>query len=463
MTDFETYQSPFSWRYGSTPMRAIWSEVNKRLLWRRIWVAMAEAQIPFGIVSPDQVEDLAAHSRDVDVDKALEIEKQIHHDLMAEIHVFAGQSPKGGGIIHVGATSMDVKDNAKVLQIRESMDLILKNLAEFLKAFEHKIREYADLPVMAFTHLQPAEPTTLGYRLASYAQDFLDDHEDLSRIRDGLKGKGFKGAVGTAAANVALFGEEGQSAFEESMSRALDLRFYPVSTQTYTRRQDYSVVSALARLAASAHKFALDLRLLQSEVIGELSEPFGRQQVGSSAMPFKRNPVEAEKICSLARLVSSAPLTAWGNHANSLLERTLDDSANRRVLFPQTFLAVDEILLSLIKIMEGLIVHPASIKHNLDSFGPFSTLERVLVEAVKHGADRQIVHETLRKISIQAWDAIQRGEPNPLAKQLKEDQEIVSWFPEGMPDDLLIVESYVGNAVSQAKMLADQINSRLES
>lgn len=460
MTDFETYQSPFSWRYGSPEMRVIWSEMNKRLIWRRIWVMMAEAQIPFGIVSHEQAEDLAAHSRDVDVEQALEIEEKIRHDLMAEIHVFAGQSPKGGAVLHLGATSMDVKDNAEVLQIRESMDLILTWLVNLLKAFENKIREYAGLPVMAFTHLQPAEPTTLGYRLASYAQDFLNDFDDLLRVRNGLKGKGFKGAVGTAAANVALFGEEGQADFEETMSRALDLPFYPVSTQTYSRRQDYLVLSALAGLAASAHKFAFDLRLLQSEVIGELAEPFGSQQVGSSAMPFKRNPVEAEKIGSLARLVSAAPLTAWGNHANSLLERTLDDSANRRLIFPQTFLAVDEILKSIARIMEGLVVNQAAIIRNMDNFGPFSTMERVLVEAVKNGADRQATHESLRSISMQAWEAIRQGKPNPLMELLSKDESIAARVPKEVIDDLNNAASYIGNAKPRALMLAEQIRDR---
>lgn len=462
MTDFETYQSPFGWRYGSSEMRAIWSEVNKRILWRRIWVAMAEAQVPFGIVSRDQMEDLAAHSLDIDVDKALEIEKKIYHDLMAEIHVFADQSPKGGGIIHLGATSMDVKDNAEVFQIRESMDLLLDKLVELLKAFEQKIREYADLPVMAFTHLQPAEPTTLGYRLASYAQDFLNDHGDLSRIREALKGKGFKGAVGTAAANVALFGEEGQAVFEENMSKMLGLSFYPVSTQTYTRRQDHLVLSALAGLAASAHKFAFDMRLLQSEAIGELAEPFGSEQVGSSAMPFKRNPVEAEKICSLARLVAAVPQTAWENHANSVLERTLDDSANRRLLFPQTFLAMDEILISLNRIVEGFTVSQVSIKRNLEKYGPFSALERVLMEAVKQGADRQVVHEALREISMQAWEVINRGEPNPLKELLKYDQDLNSRIPEEKLDDLFKVESYIGNAATSALSLADQIRKVID-
>ena len=215
---------------------------------------------------------------------------------------------------------------------------------------------------MAFTHLQPAEPTTLGYRLAGYAQDFLEDHQALVRVRRELKGKGFKGAVGNAASYVALLGLDGQRRFEERLSEELQLPFFDAATQTYPRRQDYAVLSALAGLAASAHKFAFDLRLLQSEVIGELAEPFGEAQVGSSAMPFKRNPVEAEKICSLARAVSAAPLTAWNNSANSLLERTLDDSANRRTLFPETFLALDEIVTALAKIVDGLKVNPVKDK-----------------------------------------------------------------------------------------------------
>jgi len=462
MTDFETYQSPFSWRYGSPEMRAIWSEAGKRRLWRKLWVAMAEAQIPFGLVTREQADELAAHSEDIDVSRALEIEKEIHHDLMAEIRVFAAQCPAGGSILHLGATSMDIKDNAEVLQTRESLDMILLKLTNLLKAFQKKVSEYAGLTVMAYTHLQPAEPTTLGYRLASYAQDFLDDHEDLHRIRRNLMGKGFKGAVGNAAANVDLFGEQGQLDFEKWLSEDLDLPFFQVSTQTYSRRQDFVVLSALSALAASAHKFAFDLRLLQSEMIGELAEPFGRQQVGSSAMPFKRNPVEAEKIDSLARLVGSAPLTAWENHANSLLERTLDDSANRRLIIPQSFLAVDEILTTLARIMDGLVVNPAAIERNLKKFSPFSALEKVLVEAVKRGADRQATHEALRQASMQAWEAMREGASNPLVKLLSVDQRITEFIPETELGDLFNTSSYTGNAESGALALATRIQERLQ-
>lgn len=462
MTDFETYQSPFTWRYGSPEMRAIWSEAGKRRLWRKLWVAMAEAQIPFGLVTREQADDLAAHNEDIDVSRALEIEKEIHHDLMAEIRVFAAQCPKGGAILHLGATSMDIKDNAEALQTRESLDLILVKLTSLLKVFQKKISEYANLPVMAYTHLQPAEPTTLGYRLANYAQDFLDDYEDLLRIRQNLKGKGFKGAVGNAAANVELFGEQGQLDYEKRLSQVLDLPFFQISTQTYSRRQDLVVLSALSALAASAHKLAFDLRLLQSEMIGELAEPFSRQQVGSSAMPFKRNPVEAEKIDSLARLAGSAPLTAWENHANSLLERTLDDSANRRLILPQSFLAVDEILTSLDRIMDGLVVNLSAIERNLKKFSPFSALERVLVEAVKRGADRQATHEALRQISMQAWEAVQKGEANPMFILMKADQRITEWVSESVFLDLSDISSYTGIAESGAKALAARIHGLLQ-
>ncbi len=316
MISFEDYQSPFSWRYGSPEMRKIWGEKNKRLIWRKLWVALAEAQTEWGLATHAQVADLKAHMTEVDVALALDFEKSSRHDLMAELKVFVGQCPQGGGILHLGATSMDIKDNGEVLQIAQSLDLIIPKLGRLLKILAGRVEAYAGMPVMAFTHLQPAEPTTLGYRLAGYAQDLLADYEALLNARSELKGKGFKGAVGNAAAYVMLYGQDGQRRLEASLSQALGLPFFEVATQTYTRRQDYIILSTLAGLAATAHKFAFDLRLLQSEVIGELSEPFGEAQVGSSAMPFKRNPIEAEKICSLARAVSAAPLTAWHNHAD---------------------------------------------------------------------------------------------------------------------------------------------------
>jgi adenylosuccinate lyase len=462
MTNFESYQSPFSWRYGSPEVRTIWGEENKRLLWRKLWVTMAEAQTEWGLVTTEQVADLKEHMRDVDVVRALEIEKKNHHDMMAEIKVFAGQCPKGGGIIHLGATSMDIKDNAEVLQIMQSLDIILSKLVSLLKVLTEKVETYAGLPVMAFTHLQPAEPTTLGYRLAGYAQDLLGDYDAVLKIRRELKGKGFKGAVGNAASYVMLYGLEGHRRFETTISQALGLPFFDVTTQTYTRKQDYTVVSALAGLAATAYKFAFDLRLLQSEVIGELAEPFGEDQVGSSAMPFKRNPIEAEKIDSLARAVSVAPLTAWNNYANSLLERTLDDSANRRTLFPETFLAVDEILMTLIKILNGLQVNPVMIHNNLEKFGPFASVERVMMAAVKNGADRQEMHEVLRQLSMTSWQVIQSGQNNPLVDLVKGDKRVTRWIAPADLGGLFAVEGYTGIAEVRAREMAKKIRKQVQ-
>jgi adenylosuccinate lyase len=439
-------------------MRTIWSEENKRLLWRRLWVALAEAQTEWGLVNRAQVDDLKAHQTDVDVPRSLAIEEKNHHDLMAEIKVYAGQCPLGGGIIHLGATSMDIKDNAEALQIAQSLDLILDKLKQLLVKLAEKTDLYAALPVMAFTHLQPAEPTTLGYRLANFAQDLLEDYDSLVRVRAGLKGKGFKGAVGNAASYVMLYGGlEGQRRFEDLISRSLKLPFFELTTQTYSRKQDYAVLSTLAGLAATASKFAFDLRLLQSEVIGEVGEPFAAQQVGSSAMPFKRNPIESEKIDSLARAVSVAPLTAWNNYANSLLERTLDDSANRRTLFPETFLAVDEILSTLTEILTNLRVNEAIIQRNLHTFAPFAASERVLMAAVKAGADRQEMHELLRTLSMAAWQEVQAGSPNPLIELIQQEAGITRWISAAELTQLFAVEGYTGIAESRAHEMAAKI------
>jgi len=329
--DYDTYLSPFTWRYGSPTMRRLWSEVHKRRLWRQLWVSLAEVQAEYGLVQPEQAADLRLHMEEVDVPRTLAVEAEIQHDLMAELKVFAAQAPLGGGILHLGATSMDIEDNADALRIRQALDLVLTGLRGLLLDFARQVETWAETPLIAFTHLQPAEPSTLGYRLAGYAQDLLMDWESLSTVRLGLRGKGFKGAVGSSAAYAELLGVEKLAGFEERLSEELELPFFTVTTQVYPRKQDYAVVSALAGLGGSLYKFAFDLRLLQSPPVGEWAEPFGKKQVGSSAMPFKRNPISAEKVNSLARLLAGLPRLAWDNAAHSLLERTLDDSANRRL------------------------------------------------------------------------------------------------------------------------------------
>lgn len=459
--NYENYLSPFSWRYGSPEMRHVWSEANKRRLWRRVWVALAEVQAEFGLVNLTQVNDLRQHMDAVDVPGALEIEAEIHHDLMAELKVFAGQASTGGGILHLGATSMDIEDNADVLRVRQSLDLLLVRLHVLLTHFAEKIEAWSDTPLIAFTHLQPAEPSTLGYRLAQYAQDLLGDLSLLRRVQADLKGKGFKGAVGSGASYAELIGADQLEQFENMLSDRLGLPFYPVATQVYPRKQDYLVVSAIAGLGASLYKFAFDLRILQSPLFGELSEPFGAKQVGSSAMPFKRNPINAEKIDSLARFLAQMPRLAWDNAAHSLLERTLDDSANRRSLLPESFLIADELLLVANRLLAGLLVDATAMQRNLSVYGPFAASERVLMALVKSGADRQVMHERLRQQALSAWESIQAGNPNPLPDRLATDPEILRYLPEAQVRSLMDISGYLGDAPRRARSLASELHNLL--
>jgi len=443
MSEFDRYQSPYSWRYASEEMRRIWSEVNKRLIWRKIWVTLAEVQSEYGLVSAEQLEDLRCHVQDVDMPRSLEIEAQIHHDLMAELRTFAAQCPYGGGILHLGATSTDIEDNADIIRMKAAAQLILNSLEQLLLLLAERIEDTAGLATLGFTHLQPAEPTTLGYRLAVYAQDLLDDYQSLTGLSRKLRGKGFKGAVGTASAYGELIGAENIEEFEERMSRKLGLSFFSVTGQTYPRKTDYEMLCALAGLGASLYKFAFDLRLLQSPPIGEWSEPFRSNQVGSSAMPFKRNPVSAEKIDSLARALSSMPQVAWQNAGNSLLERTLDDSANRRSLLPEAFLITDELLISTRWILSGIQFDQAAIKRNLRAYAPFACTERLLMALVRAGADRQEMHERLRQHAMAAWQAVQTGQDNPLVDQVKNDEVIHSYLSAEAIDRLTEVEDYL--------------------
>ena len=461
MSIYDNYQSPFSWRYGSEEMRQIWSEVSKRKLWRRLWVALARAQSGFGLVTPEQVKELAAHAEEIDIGTALQIELEIHHDLMAELKTFAGQCPTAGGVLHMGATSMDIEDNADVLRMRQAMDLVLGKLSTLLLSLAERIRETADLTIMAYTHLQPAEPSTFGYRLAVTAQDLLEDWLSLKDIRNGLRGKGFKGAVGTAAAYLDLLGEENFTRFENLLSQDLGLPFYPVSTQTCTRKQDYTVLSALASLGATLHKFAFDLRVLQSPPIGEVSEYFAPKQVGSSAMPFKRNPINAEKIDSLARQLSAYPQVAWQNAATNLLERTLDDSANRRTLLPESFLICDELLQVAVKIVSKMSIDREIIRRNLEVYAPFASTERVMMALSKKGADRQESHEVLRGLAMTAWQDVKAGKQNPLTGLLAKDAYISKWLQRAELDQLTDVTSYTGISSITALRLADRIQQEL--
>jgi adenylosuccinate lyase len=456
MFDHETYLSPLTWRYGGDTMRRLWSEAHKRRLLRRVWVALAEAQHAAGLVSAAQVADLRAHQDDIDIARAEAIEEEIRHDLMAEIKTYAEQCPVGGAIIHLGATSMDVLDNVDALRLRDALDLVIEQLATLLTTLANRIEAEAHTATIAFTHIQPAEPTTIGYRLAQYAQDLLGDLEELRRARAGVRGKGLKGAVGASASYTQLLAGSGWSArqLEDRVMATLGLAAFPVATQTYPRKQDWLVLNALAGVCASLHKFAFDLRILQSPPFGEWSEPFGAKQVGSSAMPFKRNPITAENIDSLARLVAALPRVAWDNAALSLLERTLDDSANRRLLLPEAFLLTDEVLSRSRRLVAEMRFWPGPIARNLRDYGVFAATERVLMAAVQAGGDRQALHEVIRTHSLAAWAALQTGQPNPLTDLLAADSQITQFVPADGVLVLLDASEHVGDAAERAQAMA---------
>ncbi len=461
MKDYSAYLSPFSWRYGSERMRHIWSETHKRELWRRLWVSLARAEAEFGLVSPEQLSELEANSGRVDIQRSHEIEAEIRHDLMAEIKAFAEQCPAAGGIIHLGATSMDIEDNADSLRIRDSLGLIREALARLLLSLADRIDAYADFPVMAFTHLQPAEPSSFGYRCSVWAQDLLAAYEDIEGLERSVRGKGFKGAVGSSASYAELIGVEKLPEFERALEKDLGIQFFPVSTQTSPRLQEYRILSGLSGLAAALHKMAFDFRILQSPPIGELAEPFGSKQVGSSAMPFKRNPIEAEKIDSLARLLAAYPQVAWSNAALSLLERTLDDSANRRSILPESFLAADELLKTAQKIVTGFRLDEESAKRTFERYAPFACTERILMAMAKAGADRQETHEKLRSHALSAWDALRSQGENPLKNRLLHDSFFHKVLGADNIEKLMEIQGYLGDAPLRAKAFASIVRAQL--
>ncbi len=458
-----TYASPFSWRYARPSLRELFSERERRKLWRAVWVALAEAQQRAGLVSDAELDDLRAHAQDVDLDAALAIEREIGHDLMAEIRVYASQATVGGGKIHLGATSMDVEDTVETFRMRRALDAILASLDELLDAFATQIERRADLVCMGYTHLQPAEPTTLGYRLAVYAQDLLIDRDMLRAARAQLTAKGIRGAVGTSASYTALLSGTPSTPQqqEDDVLARFDLSARDVATQTYPRKLDYVLLSSLAGLGASLSKFAFDVRVLASPGFGDVAEPFGAKQVGSSAMPFKRNPVMSERIDSLARLLPAYAGVAWQNASTNLLERTLDDSANRRTVLPEALLCTDEIVSLARKIVDGLRVDERRIAENLRVYGPFAGTEAILIEAAKRGGDRQELHEVIRESAMRAYDELAAGNSNPLATLLADDERIARWVDPAEVRERLDPSEHVGDAPDRARRLARRIRETI--
>jgi len=452
---FDTYLSPLTWRYGSEEMRKIFSEKHKYELWRKIWIALAEVQHQAGLVTKDELNDLKKQGKNIDIEKIFELEKDTKHDVVAAIKEFAEKAKIGGGKIHLGATSMDIVDNADMVRIQEALSIVEKKVIVILKLLANKIEEYADFPCLGYTHLQPAEPTTVGYRLAFYAQDLLTAYENIQFVKKTIKGKGMKGAVGTAASYQELLKDKKITAeqLESKVMKSLGIESALISGQVYPRLYDFLVINSLVIVTSALAKFAGDLRILQSPLYGEWSEPFGKKQVGSSAMPFKKNPINSENICSLARFVATLPQVASENASLSYLERTLDDSANKRIVVAEAFLTTDQILITAEKIIAGLVINKERISFNLNQYASFAASESIILEAVKNGADRQEMHEVLRINSMIAWTDIQSGKKNPMAKLLLEDKLVSRYLKKDQLEELMNVETHIGDAPERAKKL----------
>lgn len=463
MDSFDGYTSPYSWRYGSQELRRIWSERHKRRLWRELWLALAEIQHEYGIVTREQVQDLQANVENIDIPRAFEIEQDLQHDVMAEVRTYAEQCPVGGGIIHLGMTSMDVVDNADALRVKASIQLIASRLQTLAVDLAKRVLDTAAIPVMGYTHLQPAEPTTLGYRLAQYLQDLITCLEQIQALEKNYRGKGLKGAVGTRASFKELFGEADLGQVETAFARRINLDFFPVTTQTYPRLQDYQVLNGLAAIAAVLNKFAYDLRVLQMPALGEWREPRHSKQVGSTAMPFKHNPIQAEKMSALARLAAQLPRVGWDDTAYNLLERTLDDSANRRTILPEAFLILDEMLLTAKNILIGFEFDSIAAKRNLETYALFSAQERVLMALSGAGADRQAMHEVLRRLADQAWQVVREGGGNPLEELMLREPAFQRYLNgEALKVEMQSGQDHIGDAAALAADFARNILTQLK-
>ncbi len=453
----DSYQSPLSYRYASAEMRELFSERARYRSWRRIWVALATVQHAAGLVTSEELADLKAHESNLDIARLYEIEKETRHDVVAGIREFAEKAVVGGGKIHLGATSMDINDNAEALRITQALDLVEQRLGAVLAGLAAHIERYAETPCMGYTHLQPAEPTTVGYRLAFYASELLIDWEQLRRVRRDYRAKGMKGAIGTRASYAAILTETGMTAAEldAAVMKELGLTAAEITTQVVSRKQEQMALAVLASIGSSLAKFAADVRILQSPGFGEWSEPFGKTQVGSSAMPFKKNPINSEKIDSLARYLQQLPQVDAGNISHSYLERTLDDSANRRLILPEAFLVADEILLTAAKLIDGLVIDEKQVAAQLATYGPFAATESLIIAAVKHGGDRQELHELLRTIALAAWQSDRPGEK--MVELLQDSKELGQYIRPVELQKFLDVRGHVGDAPERAKKLAHNV------
>ena len=450
MESKDIYTSPFSERYASKEMQYIFSPNMKFSTWRKLWIALAESEKELGLsqITDEMINEMKAHIYDINYDVAEEYEAKFRHDVMSHIYAYGVQCPKAKGIIHLGATSCYVGDNTDIIVMKEGLKLLKKKLVNILKVLSDFADKYKSLPTLSFTHFQAAQPTTVGKRATLWLQDFLSDFNDLEYVINSLKLLGCKGTTGTQASFVELFNDKSTPVMLDNLI-AKKMGFsacYPVSGQTYSRKVDARVYNVLAGIATTASKLATDIRLLQH--LKEIEEPFEKNQIGSSAMPYKRNPMRSERICSLARYVITNSLNPAFTASSQWFERTLDDSANRRIAISEGFLAIDGIIDLCINVCDGLVVNEKVIENNLNKELPFMVTENILMDLVKEGGNRQELHEEIRKLSILAGNRVKKeGLENDLIERLYASEKL------NIKDkkDYFKADKYIGRSKEQVE------------
>ncbi len=448
----DIYVNPLITRYASKEMAENFSDDVKFSLWRKLWVALAESEKELGLnITDEQIAELKKYVNDINYADAAAFEKEVRHDVMAHVKAYGKQAKSAAGIIHLGATSCFVTDNADVIVIDKAIDLIIAKLVNVIFNLKKFALEYKDLPTLGFTHLQPAQLTTVGKRASLWLQDLTLDYESLKELKNKVKLRGVKGTTGTQASFMDLFDgdEEKVKTLEKKVLEKTGYKkAYAVTGQTYTRKFDYNVLCVLSQIAQSGYKFANDVRLLQS--MKEIEEPFEKSQIGSSAMAYKRNPMRSERLCSLARFAITQPLNASITSSTQWLERTLDDSANRRIVIAQTFMAVDGLLKLYMNITENLVVYEKVIGKHVDAELPFMATENVIMECVKAGGDRQKLHEEIRVLSMKAAENVKKyGKDNNLIDLIENDD--VFKAVHGRMDEILDAKKFTGRASSQVE------------
>ena len=455
----DRYTSPLSERYASKEMQYIFSQDMKFSTWRKLWIALAETEMELGlsengkpVITQEQIDELKAHVNDINYDVAKEREKLVRHDVMSHVYAYGQQCPKAAGIIHLGATSCYVGDNTDIIVMNEALKLVHKKLVSVIAELANFAEKYKDQPTLAFTHFQPAQPTTVGKRATLWTQEFLMDLEDLEYVQSTLKLLGSKGTTGTQASFLELFDGDQETIDKIDPMIAEKMGFkacYPVSGQTYSRKVDTRVLNVLAGIAASAHKMSNDIRLLQH--LKEVEEPFEKNQIGSSAMAYKRNPMRSERIASLSRYVMVDALNPAITSATQWFERTLDDSANKRLSVPEGFLAIDGILDLFLNVVDGLVVYPKVIYKHFMAEIPFMATENIMMDAVKQGGNRQELHEKIRQLSMEAGKTVkEEGKDNNLVDLIAADPAF--GLTKEQIEANLKPELYVGRAPRQVEV-----------